>query len=162
MLNWKRKIDVLQLRHSWTLPTEPDKMALYIQNFLSNNWSLLLQSTFWNKGYMNDAYYIIRQNPQNHCCGSGSYQRYGSFYHPAKKIRKTLIPTVFWLLYAFLSLKIMEIYLKKVISKFLGKKIIFYWPWNHWHKEQDLDPDPLVRGTDPHQNDTDPQHCSKP
>ncbi len=33
--------------------------------------------------------------------GSGS----GSFYHQAKKGRKTLIPTVLWLLLAFLSLK---------------------------------------------------------
>ncbi len=29
----------------------------------------------------------------------------GSFYHQAKKVRKTLIPTVFWLLLDFLSLK---------------------------------------------------------
>ncbi len=33
--------------------------------------------------------------------GSG----YGSFYHQAKIVRKTLISTVLWLLYAFLSLK---------------------------------------------------------
>jgi hypothetical protein len=44
--------------------------------------------------------------------GSGSArQRYGSgsgsFYHQAKIVRKTLIPTVFWLLFDFLSLKIM-------------------------------------------------------
>ncbi len=34
-------------------------------------------------------------------------QRYrsGSFYHQAKIVRKTLIPTVLWLLYDFLSLK---------------------------------------------------------
>jgi hypothetical protein len=42
--------------------------------------------------------------------GSGSIrQRYGSesgsFYHQAKIIRKTLIPTVWFLLYDFLSLK---------------------------------------------------------
>jgi hypothetical protein len=40
--------------------------------------------------------------------GSGSVsQRYwsGSFYHQAKIVRKTLIPTVLWLLLAFLSLK---------------------------------------------------------
>jgi hypothetical protein len=42
--------------------------------------------------------------------GSGagpSSQRYGSrsFYHQAKIVRKTLIPTVLWLLFDFLSLK---------------------------------------------------------
>jgi hypothetical protein len=29
--------------------------------------------------------------------GSGSGSRSGSFYHQAKKVRKTLIPTVLWL-----------------------------------------------------------------
>jgi hypothetical protein len=42
--------------------------------------------------------------------GSGSIsQRYGSrsgsFYHQAKIVRKTLIPTALWLLFNFLSLK---------------------------------------------------------
>ncbi len=40
--------------------------------------------------------------------GSGSFrQRYGSgsFYHPAKIVRNTLIPTVLRLLFDFLSLK---------------------------------------------------------
>ncbi len=40
--------------------------------------------------------------------GSGSFsQRYGSgyFHHPAKIVSKTLIPTVFWLSFDFLSLK---------------------------------------------------------
>jgi hypothetical protein len=44
----------------------------------------------------------------NQCCGSGSIStRYGSgsFYHQAKIVRKTLIPTVLWLLYDFLSFK---------------------------------------------------------
>ncbi len=56
--------------------------------------------------------------------GSGSIsQRYGSrsgsgsFYHQAKKVRKTLIPTSLWLLFDFLSLEMMFIYLQKVISK---------------------------------------------
>jgi acetyl-CoA acetyltransferase len=40
------------------------------------------------------------------CCGSGS----GSFYHQAKKVRKTLIPTALWLLFDFLSLKMMYMY----------------------------------------------------
>jgi hypothetical protein len=54
--------------------------------------------------------------------GSGSVsQRYGSgsgsFNHQAKKIRKTLIPTALPLLFEFLSLKMMNMYLQKVISK---------------------------------------------
>ncbi len=51
--------------------------------------------------------------------GSGSIsQRYGSgsFCHQARIVRITLIPTVLWLLYDFL-LKMMEMYLQKVISK---------------------------------------------
>ncbi len=32
-------------------------------------------------------------------------------------------------------------------------------PSSHWRKESDLDP--LVRGSDPHQNVTDPQHWLK-
>jgi hypothetical protein len=49
--------------------------------------------------------------------GSGSRSGSGSFYHQAKKVRKTLIPTAFWLLFDFLSLKMMYMYLYKVISK---------------------------------------------
>jgi hypothetical protein len=45
--------------------------------------------------------------------GTGS----GSFYHQAKKVRKTLIPTALRLLFDFLSLKKMYMYLQKVISK---------------------------------------------
>jgi hypothetical protein len=37
--------------------------------------------------------------------GSGSVSGSGSFYHQAKVVRKTLIPTVLLLLYDFLSLK---------------------------------------------------------
>ncbi len=45
--------------------------------------------------------------------GSGSSsQLYGSV------IRKTLIPTVLWLLYNFLSLKIMQVYLQEVGNKY--------------------------------------------
>ncbi len=46
-------------------------------------------------------------------------QRYGSgsFYHQAKIVRKTLIPTVLLLLYSFLSLKNDIMYLQKVIGK---------------------------------------------
>ncbi len=63
-------------------------------------------------------------NMKKQCCGFGpdayvfgppgsgsASQRYGSgsgsrsFYHQAKIVRKTLIPTVLWLLFYFLSLK---------------------------------------------------------
>jgi hypothetical protein len=40
---------------------------------------------------------------------------------------------------------------------FTRKSDIFWYPSSHWRKESD--PDPLVRGADPHQNITDPQHC---
>jgi hypothetical protein len=73
-----------------------------------------------------------------HCCGSRSpspkdpyvfgppgsgfgsvRQRYGSgsFYHQAKIVRKTLIPTVLWLLYDFLSLKWCKCTFKKYKQK---------------------------------------------
>jgi hypothetical protein len=46
------------------------------------------------------------------CCGSGFVGSFcfgppgsGSLYHHAKIVKKTLIPTVLWLLYDFLSLK---------------------------------------------------------
>ncbi len=66
--------------------------------------SFLLQKNIWI-------------DPQNQCSGSGSISLYGSgsgsislygsgsFSHPAKRIGKTLIPTVLWLLLDFLSLK---------------------------------------------------------
>jgi hypothetical protein len=41
----------------------------------------------------------------------------GSFNDQAKKIRKTLILTALPLLFEFLSLKMMHMYLQKVISK---------------------------------------------
>jgi hypothetical protein len=75
--------------------------------------------------------------PSMHCCGSGYIiQRYGSgsFYHQAKIVRKTLIPTVLCLLYNFLSLK-NDV---NVLSKS--------------NKQKNLD-------LDPYQNVTDLQHC---
>jgi hypothetical protein len=56
--------------------------------------------------------------------GSGSIsQRYGSesgsFYHQAKIVRKTMILTALCLLFDFLSLKMMEKYLQKLIGKIL-------------------------------------------
>ncbi len=60
---------------------------------------------------------LIDPNLGKQCCGficfwafwsGSSSQRYGSgsgsFYHQAKILRKTLIPTVLWLLFDFLSL----------------------------------------------------------
>jgi hypothetical protein len=76
--------------------------------------------------------------------GSG----YGSFNHQAKIVRKTLISTVLWLLYDFLSLKNVV----NVLQKWYGnqkaqKKIIFCRRLEgHWRKEQDTDL--LVRGID--------------
>jgi hypothetical protein len=56
--------------------------------------------------------------------GSGSVsQRYGSgsSYHQEKIVRKTLIPTVLWLLYDFFLRKIMLMYLQKVKAEKLRK-----------------------------------------
>jgi hypothetical protein len=54
--------------------------------------------------------------------GSVSKSRSGSFYHQAKKVRKTLIPTALWLLFDFLSLKIMYMYFQDVKRKKLKRK----------------------------------------
>ncbi len=72
-------------------------------------------------------------------------QRYGSgsFYHHAKIVRKTLIPTVLWLLNDLLSLK-NDV---NVPSKSNKQKNYCGRLEDHWKKQQDLDPDPLVRGT---------------
>ncbi len=87
------------------------------------------------------------------CCGSTWFwaswiririisQRYGSgsgsFYHQPQKVRKTLIHTALWLLFDFLSLKMMYMYLQK----------------SNKQKNLDLDLDP-----DPPHNVMDPQHC---
>jgi hypothetical protein len=37
--------------------------------------------------------------------GSGSGSEFGSLYHQEKIVRETLIPTVLWILFDFLSLK---------------------------------------------------------
>ncbi len=82
--------------------------------------------------------------------GSGSIStyevRYGSgsrsFYDQAKIVRKTLIPTVLWLPYDFLSLK-------NDVNDFEKQVIFCCHLEGHWQKYQDPDPnpDPLVRGT---------------
>ncbi len=62
--------------------------------------------------------------------GSGSISRHGSgsFYHPEKIVRNTLIPTVLRLLFDFLSLK-NDVYVpsKKVIGGKLLIKLLFCW-----------------------------------
>ncbi len=84
--------------------------------------------------------------------GSGS--RYGSFYQRAKIVRKTLIPTVLWLLLDFLSLK-NDV---NVPSKSNKQKNFFYnflklvYCWHlegQWRKSQDPDSDPLIGGMHP-------------
>jgi hypothetical protein len=58
------------------------------------------------------------------CSGSGS----GSFYHHAKIVRKTLIPTMKWLFLTFCLWKMMQMELQKVISrKNCVKKLVFCW-----------------------------------
>ncbi len=107
--------------------------------------------------------------------GSGS--GFGSFYHQAKIIRKTLIPSALWLLFDFLYLKNDVNVPSKSNKKNFFQKIIFLlaswrsmtkitgsasksgseprsWSISHRHGSADPDPDP-----DPHQNVMDPQHC---
>ncbi len=78
----------------------------------------------------------------------------GSFYHQAKKWRKTLISAVLWLLCDFLSLKK---WCKGTVKKKknIKTKIVFFLSYEgHWRKEQEPDPHP-----DPYQNVTDPEDC---
>ncbi len=68
----------------------------------------------------------------------------------SKKLRKSLIFTVLGLLYEVLSLKNDVKPFKRNKQKFRETKIIFCWHLEgYWRKEQDLEPDPLVKGTDP-------------
>jgi hypothetical protein len=60
---------------------------------------------------------------QRYGSGTGS----GSFYHQAKKGRKTLIPTALRLLFNFLSLKIMHMYLQEIKTKNFFFKLVFCW-----------------------------------
>ncbi len=100
--------------------------------------------------------------------GSGSGSGSGLFYHQAKIVRKTLILSVLWLLYAFYLWKMCKCSFKKRSRT----KIVGSWsgsvsqrcglgagsvPQNvtDW---QGPDPDPLVRGADP---DPDPDPYPK-
>jgi hypothetical protein len=102
--------------------------------------------------------------------GSGS----GSFYHQAKKIRKTLIPTVLLILFDFLSLKnYVNVHSKSNKQKkkyfnlfFVGLLKVNDETENRriWIRIQDPDPNSQRHGSadpDPHQNVMDPQHCHK-
>ncbi len=77
--------------------------------------------------------------------GSGS----GSCYHQAKIVRKTLIPTVLWNLFDFLSLKNDGNVPSKSnkLKNILIKKISFFGNLK------------VIPDRDPHQNVMDPQHC---
>ncbi len=94
------------------------------------------------------------------CCGSGSvlFGSPGSFYHQTKIIRKTLISTILWLFYDFLSLKndVNAPVFRSLIQIRIHMFLVL------------LDPhsDLFVRcgcgcgcgSSDPYQNVTDPQH----
>ncbi len=95
---------------------------------------------------------------------NNNYKHIYLFLHsfiPFVDERKTLIPCL-WLLYDFLSSKNYV----NVTLKSTSKKNLHFFSCHlegHWRKYQDLDPDPLVTGTDldPYQNVTDPQHCKQ-
>ncbi len=76
----------------------------------------------------------------------------GSFHHQAKIVTKTFISTVFvtyLLVYDFLSLK-NEVNVPSKSKKKIWQKIFFCLRLEgRWRKEQDPEPDPLVRGTNP-------------
>ncbi len=76
----------------------------HLVHHLANNFSLIGDSSHRYQYKRNPDPYVFGRP------GSGSVsQRYGSgsvsFYHQAKIVRKTLMSTVLWLLYDFLSLK---------------------------------------------------------
>ncbi len=96
-------------------------------------------------------------------CGSGS----GSFCHKAKIVRETLISTILWLLFDFLSLKN---YVKVPSKSTYNAENFFFNSFfvgilkvddeiegsgsiSQRHGSTDVDPDP-----DPHQNVMDPEH----
>ncbi len=112
--------------------------------------------------------------------GNGSIsQRYGSgsgyFYHQPKIVRKTLIPSVLWLLLVFLSLKNYVNVPSKSNRwrKFFQETSYLLASWRSMTKIAGFgsesvsgsiiqshgfaDPDP-----DPHQNVMDPEHCRRP
>ncbi len=109
---------------------EPEESAVTVK------WRHVEQQLTGLKGEQEGAHApdILEETQLNQCCGSRCFRasrirsistRYGygsgSFYHQAKIVRKTLIPTVLLLFYDFLSLKNNV----NVSSKNLEKKIIF-------------------------------------
>ncbi len=77
--------------------------------------------------------------PDPHVFGSP-----GSFYYQAKKVRKMLISTALWLLFDFLSFKMMYMYLQEVVSKKLFFKFVFC-----LHLGKVNDENSRIRGMDP-------------
>ncbi len=65
---------------------------------------------------------------QKYGSGSGSCSGSGSFYHHAKIVRKTLIPTILWLFLTFFSLKNdVNVASKSNQQKNCVKKLVFCW-----------------------------------
>jgi hypothetical protein len=88
----------------------------------------------------------------------------GSFYHPAKIVRKTSIPTVLWLLFDAFSLN-NDVNVPSKSTKQENRSFLEVASWRSMMKiagsgficqrHVSADPDP-----DPHQNVMDPQHCA--
>jgi hypothetical protein len=107
-----------------------------------------------------------RQLPHNQCCGSGSQSGSRSFYHQAKIVRKTLIPTVLWLFFDFLCLKNdVNVPSKRNKQKHFFKISFLLESWKSMTKIAGSGSISQRHGSadpDPHQNVMDPQHCPQP
>ncbi len=105
------------------------------------------------------SFWAHRIRIRNYLHGSGFGS--GSFHHQAKIVRRILILLFYDFKSDFLSLKNNGNLLSKS-----NRQIKKYFCWHlegHWRKEHELDPDPLVRGTDPdpYPNVMDPEHWSE-
>ncbi len=102
-----------------------------------------------------------RQSCGSRSTGSTCFWASGSFYHHAKIVRKTLIPTILWLL-TFYLWKMMYMYLQKVIRRIFFIIIFLLASWRSMTKIAGSGSINQRHGSadpDPHQNVMDPQYC---
>ncbi len=143
--------------------------AVFRGNFIKRRLESCVNSAY----ILFSVHFSVRfaRNSSTWQSGSGSIrQRFGSgsgsFYQQAKIVRKTLIPTVLWLILVILSLKNdVNVPSKSSKQKNFQQKICFLLTFcmsmtkiagsgSISHSHGSADPDP-----DPHQNIMDPEHC---